>query len=179
MWVRLQGNADAMHMLQTSHAFWVGPPLFGWGDFTLLSWANSKSLCNSTNMRLNCLFPWYLATFGTTASPTLASQTFLKAGESFWAWAAFGLAAEEGLNKDFFHMLKEIDEESTTSEHAATARLECDFDQKKYYNSSYIGKESQEQAWTRLSLVKDCAGDAIQSSLQLHVGDLGMISIGI
>ena len=89
MWMRLQGNADAMHMLQTSHAFWVGPPLFGWGDFTLLSWANSKSLCNSTNMRLNCLFPWYLATFGTTASPTLASQTFLKAAESFWAWVAF------------------------------------------------------------------------------------------
>lgn len=43
-------------------------------------------------------------------------------------------------------MLKEIDEESTTSEHDATARLKCDFDQKKYYNSSYIGKESQEQS---------------------------------
>lgn len=102
MWMRLQGNADAMHMLQTSHAFWVGPPLFGWGDFTLLSWANSKSLCNSTNMRLNCLFPWYLATFGTTTSPTLASQTFLKAGESFWAFELLGWRLRKASTRIFF-----------------------------------------------------------------------------
>lgn len=53
-------------------------------------------------------------------------------------------------------MLKEIDEESTTSEHDTTAKLKFGFDQKKYHNCSYIGKESQGTA-----LNKDIASERL------------------
>lgn len=55
-----------------------------------------------------------------------------------------------------FQMLKEIDEESTTSEHDTTAKLKFGFDQKKYHNCSYIGKESQGTA-----LNKDIASERL------------------
>lgn len=134
MWMRLEGNADAMHMLQTSHAFWVGH---------LLSWANSKSLraqyaaqllisLITSYIRHNCLRP---------PSPlkTYESWREVLSVACFWAggWAYEALIQIRGWRpqQGFFQMLKEIDEESTTSEHDTTAKAEIWF--------SYIGKESQ------------------------------------
>lgn len=105
----------------------------------------------------------------------LTSQKFLNAGENFWKCSLLGWRLILHTRPSFkyeedstnIHYLLRGIEGNYDFRHDVTAKLEC-----KLRQSGYFGREDQEQAWTRTSLVKDCARDVIRSSLRWHIESL-------